>query len=202
MLNKEWLVAPTHNYLIIQKCGNSYVRNLLCNFYNTSLRIEQTYFRPNQNITWTVIRQPYERFISGLAYDIWINNYTNYDKIFDNLELLFKHSVSSTFKNTGKVIHTLLQNSYLLGQSIDMFVDISSLTEFCLYNFKKVDKIKNETPGELKMLVKEQIITRGMEQRITDILLADTIVYEEILKSDRLWYWQNGNVLTGFNDGK
>lgn len=195
MLEKEWVVSPTHNYLVIQKCGNSYLRSLMSEVYDKKLTIEHTYFRPNTNITWTIIRHPYERFISGLAYDIWINNYTNYDYIFGNLEKVFQQPINSTFKNTGKVSHTILQSSYLIGQSIDMFVDLSELTEFSLYNFGKIGKVKNETPGDLKMDLKEKIIKYDVEQRINDILFNDLKIYNEIINSDRLWCWQNGNVL-------
>lgn len=196
MIDREWCVCPTHNYMVIQKCGNSYIRDIFKKIYQDDYIIAK---EPNfRNIKWTVIRDPRDRFVSGLAYDIWKNNYTNYDKLFSNLESLMQNPISSTFYNSGKVKHTILQSSYLMLQYIDLFVDIKDLTEFCLLNFDETSDQTNKVPAELKTKVKEEIISRNMQQRIDDLLANDMYLYNQILNHDRLWCWQNGNV-TGYN---
>lgn len=193
MLEREWLVCPTHNYLVIQKCGNSYIRDICQQIYGNDhhLARECNY----RNLKWTVVREPKERFISGLAYDIWKNNYNNFDSIFSNLNKLVQYPISSTFYNQGKVKHTILQSAYLIFQHIDVFVDMADLTEFSLHNFGIVTDKYNECPGEFKVQVKEEIVSRGIEQRLDDILANDVYLYKQIVNSDRLWCWQNGNVV-------
>jgi len=193
MLEREWLVCPTHNYLVIQKCGNSYIRDVCHQVYGDKFHLarECNY----RNLKWTVVRDPKERFISGLAYDIWKNNYSNFDGIFSNLNKLVQYPISSTFYNQGKVKHTILQSAYLIYQPIDVFVDIADLTEFTLHNFNITSETYNYVPGEFKVKVKEEIVSRGLEQRVDDILANDMYLYKQILNSDRLWCWQNGNVV-------
>lgn len=198
MLEREWCVCPTHNYLVIQKCGNTYLRDIFEKVYkeNYFLARECNY----RNLKWTVVRDPKERFISGLAYDLWQNNYSNYDSLFSNLEKIVQYPISSTFYNQGKVKHTILQSAYLIYQPIDVFVDISDLTEFALHNFGMVSESYNKVPGEFKVTVKEQIVERGIEQRVDDLLANDVYIYRQIINSDRLWCWQNGNIVGYKND--
>lgn len=196
MLEREWCVCPTHNYLVIQKCGNSYLRDVFQKIYkdNFFLARECNY----RNLKWTVVREPKERFISGLAYDLWKNNYHSYDKVFENLNKLVQYPVSSTFYNQGKVKHTILQSAYLVFQHIDVFVNMPDLTEFTLHNFGVVGEVYNEVPSEFKVTVKEEIVKRNIEQRIDDLLANDIYLYNQICNSDRLWCWQNGNI-TGYS---
>ena len=193
MIEREWCVCPTHNYLVIQKCGNSYIRDILQRTYDKDFFVNR---EPNyRNVKWTVIRNPKERFVSGLAYDLWKNNYSNYDSLFKNLEKIVQYPVSSTFYNSGKVKHTILQSAYLVLQPVDVFVDINDLTEFCLLNFGMTSEITNSVPDEFVLSVKEEITKRNIQQRVDDILASDTYLYNQIMNSDRLWCWQNGNIL-------
>jgi hypothetical protein len=193
MLEREWCVCPTHNYLVIQKCGNSYLRDIFQKIYGESYFLaRECNFR---NLKWTVVRDPKDRFISGLAYDLWKNNYSNFDKVFENLNKLVQYPISSTFYNQGKVKHTILQSAYLVFQPIDVFVNLPDLTEFVLHNFGITGEEYNKVPGEFKVQVKEEIVKRGIEQRVDDLLANDVYLYNQICNSDRLWCWQNGNVV-------
>lgn len=193
MLEREWCVCPTHNYLVIQKCGNSYLRDIFQKIYGESyfLARECNY----RNLKWTVVRDPKDRFISGLAYDLWKNSYGNFDKVFENLNKLVQYPISSTFYNQGKVKHTILQSAYLVFQPIDVFVNMPDLTEFVLHNFGITGEEYNKVPGEFKVQVKEEIVKRGIEQRVDDLLANDVYLYNQICNSDRLWCWQNGNIV-------
>lgn len=198
MLNHaEWKILPTHNYLLIQKTGCSYVCNLFEFFYQESPRSHQTIPEQNQkNICWTTIRNPYERFISGLAYDIHKTN-VNFDIVFSDLPSLINGHVSAYFRSSGKVQHTISQVSYIMHQPISMFVDVKDLTEFCSMNFNTVlnEDYQGKVPTDFKILVQQEIENRGLTQRVQDLLSYETYVYEKILQSDHIWRWQNGNIL-------
>lgn len=192
MIEREWCVCPTHNYLVIQKCGNSYVRDIFKKFYGDDFFIAK---EANRNLRWTVVRNPRERFISGLAYDIWKNNYKNYDSLFSNIDKIVQYPVSSTFYNMGRVKHTILQSAYLVLQNVDVFVEIKDLTEFCLLNFGMTSDVTNSVPDEYTLRVKTEITDRNLQQRIDDLISNDVYLYNQIMNSDRLWCWQNGNIL-------
>lgn len=195
----EWKILPTHNYLLIHKTGCSYVRNVFESFYENCYDDNSSEIIPKQNlknVCWTVVRNPYQRFISGLAYDIWTTN-SNFDHLFFDLPSLVNGHVSGYFSTTRKIQHTLSQVSYLMYQPISFFVDTKDLTEFCFINFGIVlnEDHQNKVPKDFKILVEQEIEKRGLTQRVQDLLSYETYVYSRIMQSDHIWRWQNGNVL-------
>lgn len=199
MLNHaEWYVLPTHNYLLIQKTGCSYILNVFESFYRDASDISSpTIPQENQkNVCWTAIRNPHERFISGLAYDMWMTN-VNCDHLFSDLPNLINGHISAHFRSSRKVQHTLSQVSYIMYQPISFFVDIRDLTEFCFINFGVIlnEDHQNKVPKDFKILVEQEIEKRGLTQRVQDLLSYETYVYNKIMQSDHVWRWQNGNVL-------
>jgi len=199
MLNHaDWRVLPTHNYLLIQKTGFTYISNVFKSFYgnfsdDSYLVLPQ---ESEKNICWTSIRNPYERFISGLAYDMWLTN-VNCDYLFSNLPNLINGHISTYFRKSGKIQHTLSQVSYIMFQPISFFVDMNDLTEFCFMNFGVMlgEDCQNKVPKDFKILIEKEIEKRGLTQRVQDLLSYETYFYNRIMQSDHIWRWQNGNVL-------
>lgn len=193
----EWAVLPTHNYLVIQKNGNTYVRDVLREYYKDTYCEES--FVPRENLVnpcWTVIRNPHDRFMSGLAYDLWMTG-VNLDHAFSDLQNNINSKMPVFFRSTRKVSHTISQVNYILFQPMTFFVDIKDLTAFCQINFglESTVECKNEVPKDFKKMVAGEICRRNLTQRVNDLLSYETYFYNRLINSSNIWSWQNGNVL-------
>ena len=196
-VQNEWFSLPTHNYLLIHKTGCTYVRKIFETFYsNGEATVSSHPTNIQSNPCWTVIREPYERFISGLSYDIYKTG-CSIDSALSDLPKLINQFPSPRFKPTSYVQHTTSQVSYLFNQPFSFFVKMGDLTEFCHLNFGLTldSENKNEMPPEFKETIKTEIENRNLRQRVEDLLSYESCFYNTILDSDYIWHWQNGKVL-------
>ena len=192
MFTREYLITQDFNWLNIQKNGSSYVKDVIQLYYENNY---QVWGNPDRGLnTWCVIREPYERYIAGLSYDVYYNNYKNWDLIFDNLLETIQGPITGTFRVNGRVKHTLLQTNYFMFQPIDFFVKIDDLREFCIVNFGIESDDLNITPNEIKKEVLAEIKKRKLESKINAMLANDKDVYKAIIQSEKLWTWQNGPI--------
>jgi len=109
-INYEWYNIHNSNFLVIHKSGSQTILN--------NFECAKADYGPNPNlITWAVIRNPLERFISGLAYDIKRTNRTNFDSIIKNPEKLLFGEHNSIFKQQFMMVsHTYMQSLYFLNE--------------------------------------------------------------------------------------
>lgn len=198
----EWIHHGQNSYLSIPKNACTTVKHALYNYYkNNNLDtnpLKCTYQYPNTNVSWAVIREPFERLISGLAYDIKRNN-VDEKVILKNFENSLYGTMSPTFRSIANETHTYSQLCYLIGNpSIDVYVDIEDLDLFLKMNFdyaKSETEITNKVEMEYKNKALEIIEIFG-EQRVKDKLSFDTYIYNTIKNSADLWKWQNGKIFT------
>ena len=196
--NIEVLITQTNNYLLIHKNGCSQVRKHL---YENFPQVEfKEYFPSNNKLNWTVVRDPYNRFISGLTYDL-----LRQFKTLDNLYKIIKNTNFSTFfyekinlrsRPKGNVNHTALQWTYLFFQPIDFLVNIKDLDNFLDIHFqKRFNYTETNTLSEYKDIVLNYI---EKDKHLKDLILAylapDYYYMQQAQFQGLFWSWQQGKM--------
>jgi len=176
--NVEFFETDKFQYLLIHKNGSTSVLKCMENLDYTPT------FDINLNkIRWTVIRDPYERFISGLKYDLALQNLQLKDI---KKEDLYQSLVNIKKRDEGRINHAASQVPYLLNTHIDWYVDLKDLSLFLKMHF---NQIEHESVG------KKNIELDVNKEEVMKHLQLDYYVYNTIKNSSCLWKWQNGNVL-------
>jgi hypothetical protein len=158
-------------------------------------------FLDNNKPYWAVIRDPYQRFISGLTYDILILNHDKELKLLDKflnedyLEKLFLKNYDSFFSITGNVPHTLCQWTYLYNQPVDFFVRIEDLTSFIHLHFGNDSFSKHPGNNLLQNKVKEYIDkNNNLKQLINYYLTPDLYLYKQLYNQGKVWEHNYGQM--------
>ena len=174
--NIEFFETEKFQYLLIHK--NACTSVLKCiEKYKPKLVINKSI----DKIKWTVIRDPYERFISGLNYDLKRHKISIEDI---NLEKLFVSYVNSNTRMYGNVNHTVSQVLYLANTDIDWYIDINDLDLFLKIHFNKTVKLNSGTEKNVFFDKKE----------VMKYLQLDYEIYNRIKSSTQLWEWQKGKI--------
>ena len=175
--NIELFETEKFQYLLIHKNGSSSVRKCMERL-NPVLTTEIK----NNKIKWTVIRDPYERFISGLNYDL---NRHNIDPTEINYRELFNGNINLKSRESGHVNHCISQVSYLINANIDYYVDIKDLHLFLKMHFGESECLKKNTKKSTLNIDKSEIMK---------YLNFDYYVYNKIKDSNSLWNWTQGKI--------
>ena len=174
--NIEFYETAKYQYLLIHKNASTSVLNFVCK--------DNYFITKNKNINkvkWTVIRDPFERFVSGLVYDLKRNNL----KIEDiNFNKLFTSKINEKTRKFGSVNHTCLQTLYLINSDIDWYIDINDLNVFLKMHFNESICLNKFKDHNLTIDKKE----------IMKYLTIDYEIYNQVMYSDYLWEWQKGKI--------
>jgi hypothetical protein len=175
--NIEFLETDKFQYLLIHKNGCTSVTNLIEKF--------DYFVTENKNlhkIRWTVIRDPFERFISGLDYDLKSHNLKLKDI---KLENLFVSKINKQTRTRGFVNHTCSQSLYLINADINWYININDLDIFLKMHFGTTLTLnKNNNKSKLNINKKE----------VMKYLNIDYEIYNQIMNSENLWEWQKGKI--------
>ena len=169
-------------FIRIHKNGNASVQKCIEDTYGEEMRnTSQLSKKPR----FCIIRDPYERFLSGLKWDLYLNDINikdvNVKKLFTTNEYHMRNSMR------GHIKHTASQIPYLFNTQVSHYIDISDLNIFLKMHFKKIEhKNKSEDFQNIeKYLDKTEIMK---------YLHMDYYVYDYIKKSPFIWEWQHGNI--------
>jgi len=174
--NIEFFETDKFQYLLIHR--NACTSVLKCiDKYNP----EKVYIKSPNKIKWTIIRDPYERFISGLNYDLKRQKISIGDI---SLKKLFVSYVNSDTRIHGNVNHTVSQVLYLANTDIDWYVDIEDLDLFLKIHFNTTVKLNSNTEKNI-FFNKDEVMK---------YLQLDYEVYNRIKSSTYLWEWQKGKI--------
>jgi hypothetical protein len=115
--------TPDFQFVRIYKNGNSSVTKSIFNTYKKEEITYNTFLEKKPR--FCIIRDPYERFISGLKFDLWrlkvdIKD-VNIKKLFTSNELHVRNQM------TGDLKHTVSQIPYLLNSQISHYIDIEDI---------------------------------------------------------------------------
>jgi len=196
--NTEILIGDNHQYLKIHKNGCTFVQDCFKLNYPNSFKI--SFFTPHPDLPfWTVIRDPYQRFISGLTYDIELHrNNENLEELINNLDYknLFLKKIHPKFRKTGLIPHTLLQFTYLFKFNLDFFVSIKDLSHFSKIHFPKISQFQNHSNiPSLKTQISDIIQnTPKIKQIVDNYLSTDYYIINELYSNNLVWNWQNGKM--------
>jgi hypothetical protein len=175
--NIEFYETENFQYLLIHKNACSSV--LKC-IEHLSPKLTQT--KSNTKIKWTIIRDPYERFLSGLNYDLKRQN-VKYEDI--DLKKIFYDKINIFSRPDGNVNHCISQFSYIINADIDFYVDINDLDIFLKMHFEKSLFLNKDDK-------KDNIIVEKKD--VMEYLNFDYYMYNSIMNSNNLWKWQNGKI--------
>ena len=199
--NVEIYTTTDSNYLQIHKNGCDHIKHHLHENYS---EVIENFSNPNNDkVTWTTIRDPYKRFISGITYDILrqFNSLDNLENILsiENLNLIFYkriNNITPFFNAKGNITHTSLQWTYLASHSVNAVVKIEDLNIFLDMHFKKRNNINvTNTPSEYKNTVLNFIENnKEIKNLIMSYLAPDYYYIEQIKYNNLFWVWQNGKI--------
>lgn len=175
--NIELYETDKFQYLLIHKNGSHSIIEALKNL---------KYFITNKinlsKIRWTVIRDPYERFISGLRYDLKRQNLDIKDIEYQSL---FNGRLNNFLNQKGNVNHTLSQIPYLINTHVNWYIELKDLNVFMKTHFNKSLHLNKEENNIELNLDKKEIMKH---------LDLDYYIYNQIIASSNLWQWQQGKI--------
>jgi len=155
-----------------------------------------------------VIRDPYERLISGITYDLKMFDHNIFNKKRVAKEILLDKnfiksifSRSGPFRTLGKTVHYIPQFFYFLPENVDFFVMLEDVDRFFESNMdvdlKKVkNKQKNSSNEKYKKIVESIIKDHDeLNRSIQDHLSFEYYAIDMLYMNDRVWRWNYGKVL-------
>ena len=175
--NIEFFETDKFQYLLIHKNGSSSVRKCMEDI--------DCYPASNVNfnkVRWTVIRDPYERFIAGLKYDLTIQGLEFEDL---NKDDLYHSLINLRTRSKGDVNHAASQIPYLINTHINWYVDLKDLTTFLKMHFNKIEH-ENANKKTIELNIDKHEVMKHLQ--------LDYFVYDNIKNSSYLWKWQNGKI--------
>jgi len=187
--NLEFIETKNFEYLLIHKTG---CQSVLKTFNSKKIKQVMNENKQSGKFCWTVLRDPKERFISGLSHNLSISNIELEE--LDIKQLLF-NTVDPELRTISLIPLTILQSTYLIGSRINMFVKHQDLNNFLKINF---NVFFHENKGSLviKNKVKKFINTnKKFKETLEKYLEIDYFIYKQILKSNKFWHWQLGKVI-------
>jgi len=176
-------------YVRIHKNGNASVLKCIQNNFKKEEICSTNHL--SKKTRFCIIRDPYERFISGLKWDLWINNVNIKDvdikKLFTCNENHLRNSM------IGYINHSISQIPYLMNCQISHYIDIEDLNIFLKMHFKKSEHENKFTN------LKEKVNIKNIEEyldkdEIMKYLHMDYYIYDTIKRSPFLWEWQHGKI--------
>tara|TARA_Y100000289_G_C3906805_1_gene142402 strand:+ start:171 stop:713 length:543 start_codon:yes stop_codon:yes gene_type:complete len=175
--NREFYETDKFQYLPIHKNGS-------CSVIESIKHLDpKVTDEVNLNkIRWTVIRDPYARFVSGVKYDLKLHNLETKDIDYSSLH---NFRINLLTRKNGHVNHSASQIPYIMNTNIDWYVELKDLSTFLKMHFDKTERLNvSEDRGDM-----------GIEkEEVVKYLEVDYYVYREILNSPHLWKWQNGKI--------
>ena len=171
-------------FLRIYKNGNVSVQQ--CIMENYPGKFWQSISPVKNKPRFAIIRDPYERFISGLTYDL-----KRHKVDIKNIELKKLFTTNEIhMRNTmlGNINHSTSQIPYLMNSGITHYIEMKDLNLFLQMHFNKVKHIN-------KSQTKKNKIEKYLDKKeIMKYLHLDYYVYNSIIRSPFLWEWQHGKI--------
>jgi hypothetical protein len=181
----EIIETEKFQYVRIHKNGNTSIMKCI-----------QDNFKPEEihhvnhlssKTRFCVIRDPYERFLSGLKYDLY-NNEINIKDI--DIKKLFTGNDNHPRNSiTGHIKHSISQIPYLYNVQCSHYVDMSDLSLFLKMHFKQ-DKHENKFINKNSVNIEKYLD----KNEIMKYLHMDYYMYNYIKNSPFLWEWQHGKI--------
>ena len=180
----QFVETEKFQYLRIHKNGNlSVMKCIQDNFKDVVFNVNVAWKKPRV----CIIRDPYERYLSGLKADLFHNNMDIKDV---NLKKLFTSNENHR-RNTwmGRINHSVSQIPYLMNTHVDHYIDMEDLNLFLKMHFGKSEH-EHKFTEKVSFDIEEHI----SKEEVMKYLHLDYHVYNHIKKSPFLWEWQHGKI--------
>lgn len=180
--NVELYETDKFQYLLIHKNGSTSIRECM-----KDLNPVVTNKINFQKVRWTVIREPYNRFVSGLKYDLKKHGLKQ-DEV--NHDTLHNSRINIFSREKGNVNHSSSQVPYLINTHVNWYVEMKDLPTFLKMHFGKSERLNVSDIN-----YKDENLNLDLdEQEVNKYLDLDYYVYRQILNSPNLWKWQQGKI--------
>lgn len=148
---------------------------------------------------FVVVRDPWERTISGLAYDLERTYGDISEEILDEIdwERMFYQPVHKHQKATTYISHSSVQIGYLFDINPNFYVDLKNLTPFLKIHFKHQipEDMKNVGNKEFKEKLTKLLDSRkDLQDTIRKYLAVDYYFMERIRNTEILWDFPMGKM--------
>jgi len=198
--NSEFYSTPEQKYLLIHKNACSTIRdNLAKEFADTVAEGKQ-----GEGVSWAVVRDPYDRFVSSLAYDIGVQYPDAVWGSKDRLEQIIHginytkyivNNVPHASNYLGKAQHSVLQTIYLFDNNIDILVDLQDLKHFIPMHFKAPTEASNLGVSDRKRLISDLMDgSPFLKDQVHSLLEVDYITLTSLRSQGRMWSWGSGKI--------
>jgi hypothetical protein len=171
-------------FVRIHKNGNTSVEKCIKNNFKKE-EIQYT-SHLSKKVRFCIIRDPYERFLSGLKWDLWLNKINFSDIDIKQLFTANEHHLRNSWR--GHIKHSASQIPYFFNVQCSHYIDLYDLNVFLKIHF-------NETAHETKGKYDGENIEKYINKNeVMKYLHLDYYVYNSIKKSPFLWEWQHGKI--------
>ncbi len=179
----EIIETPDFQWFRVYKNGNSSVMQCIQDKYKKEDIIYNTPRLSNTKPRWVIIRDPYERFISGLKYDLDRHNVDIKDIDIKKLFTPNEHHYINLARNN--INHTVSQFASIMNAQVGHYVDMEDLDLFLKMHFGKSVRLNQNTKDIQLNINKEEVMK---------YLTFDYYIYNIIKKSPFFWEWQHGRI--------
>ena len=187
--NLEFYETNSFEYLLIHKTG---CQSVLRTFDSKNVKVTMNQNKQSGKFCWTVLRDPMDRFISGLCHNLSLSN-IELNQL--NLKQLLFNVIHPNLRSVSLTPLTVLQTTYLIGSKVNMFVSHKDLNNFLQINFN-TSFHENKGSSVLKKKVKDYVEeNKDFKKALDKYLQIDYFVHQQILNNNQFWYWQLGKVL-------
>tara|TARA_R110000803_G_scaffold210465_2_gene282362 strand:+ start:556 stop:1113 length:558 start_codon:yes stop_codon:yes gene_type:complete len=180
--NIELYETDKFQYLLIHKNGSTSIRECMKDL-NPVVTNKINFLK----VRWTVIREPFNRFISGLKYDLKRHGLKQ-DEV--NHDTFHNSRINLFSREKGDVNHSASQVPYLINTQIDWYIEMKDLPSFLRMHFGKSEQLNQNDidykDTELNLDLDEFDIRKHLD--------LDYYVYKQIVNSPHLWKWQQGRI--------
>jgi hypothetical protein len=194
-------------YLLIHKNGCTSVMDSITTRYPEFCYSPQS-IKPSQSVVWAVYRDPIDRFVASVAYDLKENDIeiteTNVLEFVGSVKTYIygKTNVSPSishvdlYKGVHKMRHSLSQTMYLFDNNVDILVRMEDLGKFLFMHFgTPLHQVRNQGDTKDKGRVLEILrANRPLLELVKAYLAADYYTFESFIGADRVWTWGNGRI--------
>lgn len=177
-------------YIQIQKNGCSSVRDLI--YKNYSDVESHDSFLHNDRVSFAVLRDPWERTISGLAYDMQAHLGRIDLDLID--KRLFFSRVCEERREVGMVSHCILQSIYLFDFNPTFYVMLSDLSTFLEMHFGESVKVNRGSDQFKNELIRQLRKRPDLVERIGNYIEMDNFLIERIRNKEILWNFTLGRM--------
>jgi len=198
MLNPiECCCTDKFQYLVIHKNGCSSLLSTITKNHPHAANDYVVYDRP----LFAVLRDPWERTISGIAYDIQRSFGYFEDSLLDKINIprmLYQPipPLNKKQRQKGFISHICVQTAYLFDVNPTFYLMINDLSNFMQIHFKS-DTIQhlNKSDTVLKKQVEDAIFNRQqLKNDIAKYLAIDYYLIERIRNTELLWDFSMGKM--------